>query len=236
MTPVAARRPVTATARPEPLSETALAWALIAGEPRAAEAAWTRYAPMVNGMLRRAFGSDHRVEDLTQDVFFILFRKVRGLREPNALKAYVITITAMTIKYELRRKRMMKQLCTSDALARVDRLTTEQPDATARAALVGFYAVLERLNESDRKAFILRFFEGLGVIEVALALDVSVSTAKRRLVRLRRRVSVLIRNSPALLSFLEGLEAVPSPTRRTGDQKDAAWASCWISAESSARL
>ena len=58
--------------------ESALALALIAGDSRAPQAAWVRYSPMVYGMLRRTFGTDHRVEDLIQDVFFILFRKVRG--------------------------------------------------------------------------------------------------------------------------------------------------------------
>ena len=180
-----------------------LALALIAGDSGAPRIAWARYAPLVRRMLRRAFGSDCEVEDLIQDVFFVLFRKVAGLREPSALKAYVISITAMTIKYEIRRRRTTHRLRPSDAVSPIDRLTTEQPDPSARAALVAFYAVLDRLNESDRSAFVLRFFEGRGVIEVALALGVSVSTAKRRLVRLRRRVDALIRQSPALASFLE---------------------------------
>jgi RNA polymerase sigma-70 factor (ECF subfamily) len=228
-TPPSGRLPLGTT------SDTALALALIAGDIQAPQAAWARYVPMVYGMLRRTFGADHRVEDLIQDVFFILFRKVRGLREPNALKAYVISITSMTIKYELRRKRTLKQLRLSDAVSQADRLTTEQPDAGAREALVSFYALLDRLSETDRKAFILRFFEGLGIVEVALALDVSVSTAKRRLTRIRKRVATLIRNSPALAAFLEGL-APPDPAQGAADQNETAFASCWISAASSARL
>lgn len=217
-------------------SDSALALALIAGDPRAPQLAWARYSPMVYGMLRRTFGADHRVEDLIQDVFFILFRKVRGLREPNALKAYVISVTAMTIKYELRRKRTLKQLgLLCDAVLQVDHLMTEQPDAGAREALVSFYALLDRLTESDRKTFVLRFFEGLGIIEVALALKVSVSTAKRRLARIRKRVATLIKDSPALASFLKDLNTSDG-ARDAAHQNDTAFASCWISAASSARL
>lgn len=229
--PTPAPHPASATA-----GDSALALALIAGDARAPQAAWARYSPVVYGMLRRTFGSDHRVEDLIQDVFFILFRKVRGLREPNALKAYVISITAMTIKYELRRKRTRKQLgLLCDTVLQVDHLITEQPDAGAREALVGFYALLDRLTESDRKTFIMRFFEGLGIIEVALALNVSVSTAKRRLTRIRKRVSTLIKDSPALASFLKDLETADG-ARGVAHQNDTAFASCWISAASSARL
>src|SRR4051812_29243510 len=219
------------------VSDSALALALIAGDLRAPQEAWVRYSPVVYGMLRRTFGADHRVEDLIQDIFFILFRKVRGLREPNALKAYVISITAMTIKYELRRKRMRKQLrLLCDAVLQVDHLTTEQPDAGAREALVGFYALLDRLTESDRKTFVLRFFEGLGIIEVALALNVSVSTAKRRITRIRKRVATLIRDSPALASFLKDLETTSAGVRGGAHQNDTAFASCWISSALSARL
>lgn len=231
-TPTPTAQPMSATA-----SDSALAMALIAGDSRAPAEAWARYSPMVYGMLRRTFGADHRVEDLIQDIFFILFRKVRGLREPNALKAYVISITAMTVKYELRRKRMRKQLrLLCDAVLQVDHVTTEQPDAGAREALVSFYALLDRLTESDRKTFVLRFFEGLGIIEVALALNVSVSTAKRRIMRIRKRVATLIRDSPALALFLKDLETSAAGRGTTTDQNDAAFASSWISAASSARL
>ena len=91
------------------------------------------------------------------------------------------------------------------------------------------------MTEPDRKTFVLRFFEGLGIIEVALALNVSVSTAKRRLTRIRKRVATLIRDSPALASFLKDLDT-SAASRGAANQNDTAFASCWISAASSARL
>src|SRR5438132_14199568 len=67
-----------------------LASALMANAVRAPRVAWTRFAPMVHRMLKRAFGPGHDIEDMVQDVFLCLFKKVEGLREPKALKSFVI--------------------------------------------------------------------------------------------------------------------------------------------------
>ncbi len=80
-----------------------LARALIAKDPQAPRALWRRFAPMVFRMLRRALGPGHDVEDLAQEVFLCVFEKVPTLREPKALKAFVISITVLTTRSELRR-------------------------------------------------------------------------------------------------------------------------------------
>ena len=79
---------------------------------------------------------------------------------------------------------------------------TEQPDPAARQALTRFYAILDRLNAHDRTAFVLRFFEGLELTEIADALDISVSTTKRHLERVWKRVTLLVERSPGLATYL----------------------------------
>src|SRR6476469_1542878 len=81
-----------------------LARALIARDPRAPRVLWQRFAPMVFRMLRRTLGSDHDLDDLAQEVFLCVFEKVRALREPKALKAFVISVTSLTIRHKMRRR------------------------------------------------------------------------------------------------------------------------------------
>src|SRR3954471_19679408 len=81
-----------------------LARALIARDPRAPRVLWQRFAPMVFRMLRRTLGADHDLDDLAQEVFLCVFEKVRALREPKALKAFVISVTSLTMRHELRRR------------------------------------------------------------------------------------------------------------------------------------
>ena len=205
-----------------------LARAMIAGEDHAPRVAWSRFAPMVHRMLKRTFGPGQDVDDMVQDVFLCLFRKVAGLREPKSLKAFVISITAMTIKYELRQRRVRRWMHLSGTVSDLDAPRTEQPDPAARQALMSFYAILDRLNARDRAAFVLRFFEGLELTEVADALGISVSTTKRHLARIWKRVTLLVQRSPELASYLPGLPAslpVDEPVVRAnlgliGDQND----------------
>jgi RNA polymerase sigma-70 factor (ECF subfamily) len=71
----------------------------------------------------------------------------------------------------------------------------------AREALVRFRAILERLNVSDRTAFVLRFVDGIELTEVASALGVSLATIKRRLARVRSRVVLLVERDASLSQY-----------------------------------
>lgn len=200
-----------------------LARAMMAGDVQAPRVAWLRFAPMVHRMLKRTFGPAHDVDDMVQDVFLCLFRKVGGLREPKSLKAFVVSITAMTIKYELRQRRVRRWIHLSGAVADLNVPRTEQPDAASRQALLKFYEILDRLSAHDRTAFVLRFFEGLELTQVAEALGISVSTAKRHLTRVWNRVRFLVGRSPELESYLALGTARPAhhddPSEKQG-QKD----------------
>src|SRR5579863_7503494 len=92
------------------LDDASIARSLIEGDRRAPRVAWQRFAPMVHRMLKRAFGPEHEIDDLVQEVFLTLFKRVHTLREPQALRAFLISITAHTIRYELRRKVALRWL------------------------------------------------------------------------------------------------------------------------------
>jgi RNA polymerase sigma-70 factor (ECF subfamily) len=180
---------------------------LIEGDRRAPRVAWQRFAPMVYRMLKRAFGPEHEIDDLVQEVFLTLFERVHTLREPQALRAFLISITAHTIRYELRRKAAIRWLRfgePADAKA-ID------ADLDSREAVVRLYRILDRLGSHDRTAFVLRFMEGLELLEVSHALGVSLATAKRRLARAWRRVVLGAQRDGALVEYLDGLAATAVP-------------------------
>src|SRR3954468_4416409 len=91
-----------------------LARALIDGEARAAELAWDRYAPLVHGIVSRALGPDSEVEDITQEIFYRLFTRIRTLRKPEALRSFVVSFAVRIVKWELRRRRARRWLTLSD--------------------------------------------------------------------------------------------------------------------------
>ena len=182
-----------------------LALALIAKDPAAPRVAWTRFSPLVRRILRRSLGPQHDVEDIVQDVFLCLFQRVHTLRDPVALKAFVIAITVRTIRYEIRRARVRRWVGLSRSPELLD-LRVVNADTSARHALIHFYRALDRINQRDRTAFVLRFIEGMEAAEVAVALDVSVPTARRCFTRAWERVTFFAKRDPFLVDYLSQLE------------------------------
>ena len=180
-----------------------LARALIANDPNAATVAWERFAPLVRRILRRALGPGQNAEDLVQEVFLRLFLKVHELREPKALGAFIISITTLTVRSELRRRRARSWLGLSPDAAALD-LRVVHPDPAGRQALERFYELLDRFNTRDRMAFVLRYIEGMSLVEVSDALGVSISTAKRSLLYVRRRLAEHVRRDPLLADYMTG--------------------------------
>ena len=175
-------------------------------DPEAQTVAWQRFAPMVNAMLTRTFGTGYDTEDLAQDIFLALFRSVHALREPRALKAYLLSITVRTIRYELRRKGSARRALIKHYALVADVWSSAPPSVEAREALVRFCRILNKLKSGDRMAFSLHFFDGLDLTAVSEALGVSMSTTKRRLARAKRWVARHSQRDAALVDyFVEGL-------------------------------
>jgi RNA polymerase sigma-70 factor (ECF subfamily) len=151
--------------------------------------------------LRRSLGPGHDVEDLAQVVFLCVFEKVPTLREPKALKAFVISITVLTTRSELRRlwvRRWIRLSNKGDATGKA----VVNLDTDSREALSRFYTLLDRTNAQDRTLIVLRFMEGLGLLEVAAASGLSLATTKRRLTRAWSKVILLVERDPILAEYL----------------------------------
>jgi RNA polymerase sigma-70 factor (ECF subfamily) len=177
------------------------------GDPSAPRLAWKRFAPMVFRVLRRTFGPGHDIDDLVQDVFLTLFARVGTLREPKALPAFVLSITAHTVRRELRRKRALRWLQFGDPPA----ARAADADLESREAVARLYALLDRLRPGDRTAFVLRHFEGLELVDVAEAMDTSLATTKRHVARAWNRIVSLGGRDPALVAYLAHLGTEVSP-------------------------
>ena len=193
---------------PKPASPPALAdaddegllAALLAGDSRAPRALWRRFAPMVFRILRRMLGSRDEIEDIAQDVFLCLYQKAPRVRNPRALKAFVIGTTVFRARYEIRRVSKRRELA---ALAWTPPPESETLTGAvdARVAVLRFYRIVDGLRRRDREAFVLRVVEEMELTEVAAVLDVSLATIKRRLARAWAKVLLLVERDPCLSGY-----------------------------------
>jgi RNA polymerase sigma-70 factor, ECF subfamily len=177
-----------------------LALGLLAGETWAIAETWHRFAPMVLMMAERALGSHSEAEDLSQEVFYRVFRKAKTLREPERLRSFVYSFAIRALKSELRYRRVRAWLSFQQPEALAD-LRVGTLDVESRDQLRRFYVLLDRLTPRDRLVFTLRHMEAMTVGEIATSLDLSVSTVKRSIAHAANRLARWVDADPGLASL-----------------------------------
>ena len=186
-----------------PAQDEELVGALRAGDPEAPAALWARYSPSVGRVLAKALGPSLEIEDLTQEVFLRVFGRLPSLRDPSALRAFVLAVAMNVLKWELRRRWVGRRIRLSGTGTLPD-IESTSTDAEARHALRRCYRILDSLPTKERMAFVLRYMEGMTIDEVATALDVSISTAKRWVSRGATKVTEQVMCDADLCAFFAG--------------------------------
>jgi RNA polymerase sigma-70 factor (ECF subfamily) len=191
-------------------SDERLLEALVARRPGAWLAFYDRFAPYVLSVLRKVVGADSELDDLVQEVFSRALEGVGRVREAGKLKPWLRSLTVFTARSMLKKRRWRRWLpFGGPASAEEDGLEyTGLPALTTsdalqeRLVLKRVQAVLNRLSVDERLCFTLRHFEGLELTEVAEALRVSLSTAKRRLWRAEAAFNEWVKREPEIRGWL----------------------------------
>lgn len=112
-------------------------------------------------------------EDLVQTTFEIALRHMDDLREPRAMRAWLLTIQT---REAFRVVRRLRRLVSLDG--RVGEIASQGPDLAQRADV---RRALSNLPRRTRAAIALHHLAGLTVAETARALGVSENTIKSQL-------------------------------------------------------
>jgi RNA polymerase sigma-70 factor (ECF subfamily) len=179
---------------------TALVEAVRSGQAHATVAIWRQYAPLIRAVLQRSLGPEAEVDDATQETFVRFFRNLDALREPSALRSFLIGIAMRVAASELRRRHVRRWLSLTPR-GEVPDVEATATDHEAREVLARLYAILDRIPDRERLCFVLRHFQELDLTEVAAALSVSLATAKRVLARADDRVLSLAARDPRLTEY-----------------------------------
>lgn len=151
-------------------------------------------------MLARALGPCLDIDDLTQEVFLRVFVRLPSLRDPSALRPFVLSVAANVLKWELRRRWVSRKVSLS-MTGTLPEVPAASDDVEARHALRRCYLILDTLTADERVAFVLRYMEGMTVQEVAATLSVSNSTAKRWVKRGAAKVTEQVSRDGDLRDF-----------------------------------
>jgi RNA polymerase sigma-70 factor (ECF subfamily) len=162
-----------------------------AGDLRAFELLFVRWAPRLHAFFRRSFGSRVDADDLLQLTFMRVHRARRRFQAQWPLRAWLFAIAARLRQDEFRRRRRSAN-AEEEALAGEEeaQLPMDGETELERAALV--QAVLEDLPESQRTVIHLHRFERMTFAEIARVLGTTEGAVKLRAFRAYRRLRALL--------------------------------------------
>jgi RNA polymerase sigma-70 factor (ECF subfamily) len=137
------------------------------------------YAPYVAAIAMRLLGRDDEVDDLVQEVFLEALRGLGRLREKDALKGWLATVTVRTARRRLRLRRIRGMFHVGDAPAFYDAVADDAASPEQRTLLRELYRALDRVPVDERIAWTLRHVHGEELEAVATLCGCSLATVKR---------------------------------------------------------
>lgn len=171
--------------------------------------------------LRQVAGDAHRAEDVSQQVFCELARKARTLLNRPSLAGWLYT-TARHLGARNQRSEQRRLHREQSTLAMIPD-PTRDPDEPGWAELRPLLDdALTRLNEHDREAVILRFFQNRSFAEIGAALGLKENTARMRVERamdrLRQQLAKrgIVSSAVALSQTLTTHAVTPAPAPLAG--------------------
>ncbi len=168
-----------------------------------------KYQKSVHALAWRKVGDFHIAEEITQDTFLRVYKKLATLRDPHRFAGWVYRIAARQCHAWLRKKRIQTQALEDTDIKLIEGgtysqyIAEEQEKAATEAQRDIVQRLLARLRESERTVVTLHYFGEMTCEEISRFLGVSASTVKSRLRRARLRLK---KAEPMIREALEGFQ------------------------------
>ena len=164
-----------------------------AGNIAAFEMIYERYHRRTYSLTLRMTSSQTEAEDLTQEVFIQLFRKIGSFRGDSAFSTWLHRLTVNQVLMHFRRRSVKNERTSDDG---------EMPEQTVRGTAnpnkmpvidrIALKNAIAELPNGYRNVFILHDIEGFEHEEVANLMGISVGTSKSQLHKARLKLRGLL--------------------------------------------
>jgi len=128
-------------------------------------------------------GNEALADDITSETFVRAW-KARGKIRETTVKAYLFTIARNLYRDHLRNHRLMNELDETICDPRIDLESQTAQKAQVRAVML----MLQQLSEIDRTALLMRVQEEMSYEEIAVALQLPLTTVKVKVHRARLKL------------------------------------------------
>ena len=168
------------------------------GDPTAFECLYRTHSRRVYALCLRMVGNSAEAEDLTQEAFLLLLRKIRTFRGESAFSTWLHRLTVNIVLMRLRKKSppivsIEPTLDPDDEIA-WPTIDLGAPDLLLEGSIdrINLRRCIERLPVGYRKIFVLHDVQGYEHHEIAGILGRSVGDSKSQLHKARMRLRELL--------------------------------------------
>lgn len=147
-----------------------------------------RHLPLVFGTARRMTQNPALAEEVAQTVFILLAQKAGTLAREKVLSGWLFRTTRFVASRAIRSEQRRRQ---REETAMTMHLHDTRDETHTRIA-AQLDEALARLGEQDRRAVLLRYFEGRKLSEVGTTLGIGEEAAKKRVSRAIDKLRLLL--------------------------------------------
>lgn len=164
---------------------------IVRGDKRAFDTIYTRYSGALMRYFHRMLWRDkEKAEDFVQDFFMKIIKQPEAFDSKRKFSTWMYSVANNMCKNEYRRMGIRKP---AEFESVSGTLFSDHPDAGKRIDRKMFMnslgAELERMEETHRSVFVLRFEENLSIREIADILGISEGTVKSRIFYTLRKLA-----------------------------------------------
>lgn len=164
------------------------------GNMAAFEEIYTRHHRRVYSICLRMLQNTSEAEDLTQDVFIQLYRKIGSFRGDSAFTTWLHRMTVNQVLMHFRKRTVKYEKTTEEGETPVQIVSgTSNPEKMRIVDKIALDNAIEQLPNGYKNVFVLHDVEGFEHEEVARILGCSVGTSKSQLHKARLKLQKLLR-------------------------------------------
>ncbi|MDQ1557582.1 MAG: polymerase sigma-70 factor, subfamily [Pyrinomonadaceae bacterium] len=179
---------------PTPMTDHALAQLAAGGDLAAFEEIYGRHHRRVYSLCLRMTQNVAEAEDLAQEAFIQLFRKIGSFRGESAFTTWLHRLTVNQVLMHFRKKGVRLEQTTDDGETPVQVVTgTQNPNQMPVVDRIALDRAIGQLPPGYRTVFVLHDVEGHEHEEIARLLGCSVGTSKSQLHKARMKLRGLLR-------------------------------------------
>jgi len=163
------------------------------GDLAAFEIIYERYHRRTYSLCLRMTGNQTEAEDLTQEVFIQLFRKVGSFRGDSAFSTWLHRLTVNQVLMHFRRRSVKNEKTSEDGEMPEQTVTgSANPNRMQVVDRIALKKAISELPNGYRNVFVLHDIQGFEHEEVARIMGISVGTSKSQLHKARLKLRGLL--------------------------------------------